>query len=109
MYLNEYNIAMNTIEVTDEFRLWLKKLKDIRAKTRILARIKNAEQGNFGDYKPLGNNLYEMRIHYAQGYRLYYTQQGKTIYFLLLGGDKSTQEKDIIKARNILLTIEDSL
>lgn len=94
--------GMNTIQKTDVFDKWLSKLQDIRAKARIFARINQAEQGNFGDHKFIADNLYEMRIHYGPGYRIYYTRQDDIIYLLLVGGDKSTQQKDISKARALL-------
>ena len=89
---------MNIIEQTEEFSDWLRSLRDIRGKARILARIKNAEAGNFGDHKPVGDGVMEMRIDFGPGYRLYYGRRGKIVYLLLCGGDKSTQEKDIARA-----------
>ena len=63
---------MYIIEKTDEFDKWLRKLKDIRAKTKILFRIQRIEQyGNFGDCEPVGEGISELRIHYAKGYRVY--------------------------------------
>ena len=64
---------MNVIQKTDYFDKWLKKLKDIRAKAKILTRLKNAELGNLGDYKSLGGGISEMKIDYGPGYRLYFT------------------------------------
>lgn len=65
---------------------------------RFLQRITAAEEGNFGDCEPVGEGVSEMRIHYGPGYRLYFTRRGETIYFLMVGGDKSTQKRDIRKA-----------
>lgn len=92
---------MNTLNQTLAFKKWLKKLKDIQAKLRIIKRIQQAEDGNFGDCKQLDGGLYEMRIHIGSGYRVYYMRQGDIVYLLVLGGDKSTQQKDIEKARTM--------
>lgn len=96
---------MNVINRTKEFDKWLDKLQDEKAQIAIFRRILRAKQGNFGDYKSVGQNLYEMRISVGQGYRVYYTKTGQTIYLLVLGGNKSTQEKDIAKAKNLLKNI----
>lgn len=92
---------MFIINTTDEFRNWLKSLRDSVAKASILARLKRASLGNFGDYKSLGGGVYEMRISVGKGYRIYYAQQDKVIYLILTGGDKSTQSKDIKLAQEI--------
>lgn len=92
---------MNILNQTLAFKKWLKKLKDIQAKLRIIKRIEQAKDGNFGDCKPLDGGLYEMRIHISAGYRVYYMRQGDIVYLLVLGGDKSTQQHDIEKARAI--------
>lgn len=80
------------------FESWLAGLKDRTAKARILARLKSAAFGNFGDCKPIGEGLSEMRVHVGAGYRVYYMRKGQTVYLLLMGGSKSTQKKDIEKA-----------
>ncbi len=90
------------IEMTGVFDEWLKKLKDKGAVNRILARIYRMEHGNLGDVKPVGENLFEARLFFGPGYRLYYTLRGQTIILLLCGGDKSTQAKDIEKAQRIM-------
>jgi putative addiction module killer protein len=89
---------MFTFVMSDEFRGWLSVLSDSRAKARILSRIRNAELGNFGDYKPVGSGLYEMRIHDGPGYRLYYARHNEVVFLLILAGDKSTQSRDIRRA-----------
>jgi putative addiction module killer protein len=89
---------MNSFEKSPQFDDWLKAVKDIKAKVRILHRLTAAEQGNFGDTQPVGEGVSEMRIHYGPGYRLYYTRKESTIYLLLIGGDKSTQKRDIRRA-----------
>jgi putative addiction module killer protein len=83
------------LEKTEAFDAWLRSLKDRTGKLRILARLTSAEQGNFGDFAPVGGDVFEMRIHYGPGYRVYYTRRGTTVYLLLIGGDKSTQKRDI--------------
>lgn len=93
---------MNTIKMTKEFQEWLYKLKNMEAKAHILRRIERAKANNFGDYKMLADNLYEMRIYNGPGYRVYYTQLDSVIYLLLLGGDKSSQTSDIEKAKAML-------
>ncbi|MBN6710518.1 type II toxin-antitoxin system RelE/ParE family toxin [Haemophilus haemoglobinophilus] len=91
---------INQIIITEHFAKWLKKLKNPIAKAAVARRIKSAEKGNFGDHKNLSgtDGLFEMRIDTGKGYRIYYAQQGKVIYILLYGGDKSTQQLDIEKA-----------
>jgi len=92
---------MYKIKETIYFSKWLRKLKDIQGKVTILRRIKRIKEGNFGDYKSIGDNIYELRITVGAGYRVYYTQRGDEIIILLLGGDKSTQSKDIAKAKKL--------
>lgn len=93
---------MYIVEKTDEFDKWLRKLKDIRARTKILFRIQRIEQnGNFGDCEPIGEGISELRIHYAKGYRVYLKEYGEKIVLLLSAGDKSTQQKDIVNAKQI--------
>jgi len=86
---------MNTIHSTEEFREWLSGLKDLKARARIIARIRQASLGNFGDAKPLEGGISEMRIDFGPGYRIYYGREGRAVYLLLSGGDKSTQRRDI--------------
>ena len=93
---------MYIIEKTPEFDKWLRKLRDQRAKAKILFRIQRIEeQGNFGDCEPIGQGMSELRIHYAKGYRIYLKEKNGTIVVLLNGGDKSTQSKDINKAKEL--------
>ncbi|MFN3635337.1 MAG: type II toxin-antitoxin system RelE/ParE family toxin [Rhizobium rhizophilum] len=88
---------MNRFESSEPFDAWLRSLKDRTGKLRILARLTSAEQRNFGDCAPVGGDVFEMRVHYGPGYRVYYTRRGTTVYLLLIGGDKSTQKRDINK------------
>ena len=96
------------IEKTHEFDRWLRKLKDIRAKSKIIFRIQKLENDeHFGDTKSVGDGIRELRINYAKGYRVYFKLKDKRIIILLIGGDKSTQQKDIEKAKKIWKTIKD--
>lgn len=93
---------MYFIEKTIEFDKWLRKLKDFRAKAKILFRIQKLEnQEHFGDYKPVGDGISELKINYAKGYRIYFKETDGKIIILLIGGDKSTQQKDIEKAKEL--------
>lgn len=101
-----YTAAMNTFLRTDEFDAWLAGLKDNVARARIIHRIRSAEHGNFGDCEPVGEGVSEMRIHVGPGYRAYYTRRGAVIYLLLLGGDKSSQKRDIKRAIEMARTLD---
>lgn len=90
-----------SIRTTEAFDQWFSRLRDRRAKARILARIDRFESGNPGDIKSLGDGVSEMRISHGPGYRIYYTQRGDVIVILLCGGDKSTQTRDIKKAKEM--------
>ena len=98
---------MYLIQQTEVFTKWLHKLKDIKAKVTIVRRIERAKNGNFGDFKSLGSEVYELRITTGPGYRVYYTIKGGKLVLLLVGGDKSTQAKDIEKAKKIKEEQED--
>ena len=92
---------MNTIRETNHFSDWLEKLKDKQGKARILARVQSAKFGHFGDCKPVGEGVSEMRIHFGPGYRIYFAQQGAQVYLLILGGGKRDQKSDIERAKTI--------
>jgi putative addiction module killer protein len=95
-------LLMYFIEKTVEFDNWLRKLKDIRAKAKILFRILKIENNeHFGDCEPVGDEIRELRINYAKGYRVYFKEKDGKIILLLIGGDKSTQQRDIEKAKEI--------
>jgi putative addiction module killer protein len=94
---------MYIIEKTDEFDKWLRKLKDLRAKAKILFRIQKIETDeHFGDCEPVGDGIRELKIDYAKGYRVYFKESDGKIIILLIGGDKSSQQRDIDKAKEIL-------
>ncbi len=86
---------MIEIRKTNIFLKWLDGLTDIRARARILARIERLTGGNPGDVQPVGEGVSELRINYGPGYRVYYKKHVRKVIFLLAGGDKSTQTKDI--------------
>ncbi len=94
---------MNTIKRTRAYVDWFLRLHDQKAKDRIDNRIIRARKGNFGDHHSLGDGVSEMRIDYGPGYRIYFAQEGNTVYLLLLGGDKRNQNDDIKKAKAMWL------
>ncbi len=81
------------------FSEWLDSLRDRLARARIRKRLSRVELGNLGDYKAVGEGVYELRIDYGPGYRVYYANIDLIIILLLFGGDKDTQEKDIEQAK----------
>ena len=81
------------------FDRWFADLRDKRAVARILARLDRLAVGNPGDVKPVGEGISEMRIDYGPGYRVYFLQRGLLLIVLLCGGDKSTQDRDIARAK----------
>jgi putative addiction module killer protein len=85
-------------EMLLKFDSWLSGLRDGVTKSRLLARLRKVQLGNLGDIKPVGEGVFEMRIFYGAGYRLYFVLRGSEILVLLAGGDKSTQSTDIQKA-----------
>ncbi len=86
------------IRQTGLFAKWLRGLRDVRARARVLVRVERLGAGNPGDVKSVGHGVYELKIDYGPGYRVYYKQQGRAIVILLSGGDKRTQAKDIKRA-----------
>lgn len=100
---------MYFIEKTAEFDKWLRKLKDLRAKAKILFRVQKLERDeHFGDCKSVGDGIRELKINYAKGYRVYFKEDDGKIIILLIGGDKSTQQKDIEKAKKIAQQISNT-
>ena len=98
---------MYFIEKTTEFDKWFRKLNDLRAKAKILFRIQKIENDeHFGDWEPVGNGIRELKIDYAKGCRVYFKESNRKIIILLIGGDKSTQQRDIEKAKEILKRIK---
>ncbi|NET40037.1 MAG: type II toxin-antitoxin system RelE/ParE family toxin [Cyanothece sp. SIO1E1] len=97
---------MFEIRQTEIFANWFKSLRDRRAKARIQARIDRMELGNFGDVAPVGEGVSELRIHYGPGYRVYFVQRNSVVIVLLSGGDKSSQNSDIKKAKELAKQLE---
>jgi putative addiction module killer protein len=97
---------MIEIRQTEEFSSWFKKLKDKTARVKIAIRIRRISLGNFGDVKPVGEGISELRLNYGPGYRVYFVQRDLQLIILLAGGDKTTQSADIKKAKKIALEIE---
>jgi len=94
------------IQQTDHFANWLVKLRDVRAKARILARLDSVRLGNLGDARSIGDGISEMRIDVGPGYRVYFTRRHRILVILLCGGNKSTQTKDIARAKSMAQEIE---
>jgi putative addiction module killer protein len=95
------------VRQTAVFSKWLHALKDVRARTRIAARIDRLSLGNPGDVRPVGDGVSELRIDYGPGYRVYFAQRGRTLVILLCGGDKCTQDWDIKAARALARELGD--
>lgn len=83
----------------EPFIKWLFSLRDIQVRKRIETRLLRLEQGNYGDVKPIGKGLSELRLFFGSGYRVYFGEQENRIIILLCGGDKSSQQKDIKEAK----------
>ena len=79
------------------FRRWIRGLRDRSAVARINARLRNVSLGNAGDARPVGDGLFEMRVHHGPGYRLYFLREGAAVV-LVCGGDKGSQQRDIERA-----------
>lgn len=90
---------MLDIRQTETFAKWRSKLKDDQARAAIALRLARLGFGHAGDAAPVGDGISELRIHYGPGYRIYFQRRGEMIIVLLCGGDKSTQAKDIKKAK----------
>lgn len=87
-----------TDDDVEPYVAWLGALPDRQAKARIVVRVNRMAGGNLGDVKPVGDGVWEARIDYGPGYRLYYAQAGRRLILLLIVGDKRTQQSDIAKA-----------
>lgn len=86
---------MLEIRKTEEFKAWLDALNDLMGRAKIQARIKRLAEGNQGNVKSVGSKVFEMKIDFGPGHRIYYAKQENTVYLLLIGGSKRTQVKDI--------------
>ena len=102
VYPTGYIQSVYQVQQSDVFSRWLAALRDARAKARVIARIDSAKFGNLGDAKSVGGGVHEMRVHVGAGYRIYFARIGKVVLLLLCGGDKSSQVRDIARARRLL-------
>lgn len=82
---------------TNHFRTWLSSLP-LATKARAQVRLLRVEEGNLGDWKSVGKGVFELRLHFESGIRIYFGKEGKNLILLITGGSKSTQRKDIQKA-----------
>ena len=99
---------MISIQETDNFKAWIRNLKDRIAQAIINARIRRISAGNFGDCKPVSDGISELVIDFGPGYRVYFTKRDKTIIILLCGGNKSSQARDIEAAKQIAKNIKEA-
>ncbi len=88
-----------SLEQSDDFVRWLKKLRDREGRLRILKRLRRLSDGQLGDCQPVGEGVHELRMFFGPGYRVYFAQQGDSIILLLAGGDKDSQAGDIARAK----------
>ena len=95
MEINEYTTRTGA----NPYRKWFDGLRDIKVKARIETRLHRLELGNFGDCKSVGDGVFELRLHFGSGYRVYFGKDGNSVVLLLLGGNKSSQPNDIKAAQ----------
>jgi hypothetical protein len=95
-----------TVNRLDEFSQWLKGLKDVNTRLRLIKRLRKVQLGNLGDVQAVGQGVYEMREHFGPGWRMYYIQRGNTLIVMLGGGDKSSQQGDIQRAIQLANSLE---
>lgn len=88
-----------SLEQSDDFVRWLKKLRDVTGRARILKRLRRLADGQFGDCEPVGEGVHELRMFFGPGYRVYFKQHGDVVILLLVGGDKDSQAGDIARAK----------
>jgi len=94
------------LEQTLVFKNWISSKNVKPFKVRLLARFERIKNGNFGDYKKIANDLFELRFFFSGGFRVYYTIRNQRVVLLLVGGDKSSQTGDIKKAKALLKNLE---
>jgi putative addiction module killer protein len=92
---------MFELRESEQFKTWREGISDVRARAAIAARLNRLATGLTGDVKPVGEGVIELRIDYGPGYRIYFQRRGRVLILLLFGGDKSTQSKDIAKAKRV--------
>jgi len=94
-------MPMFEVQATDVFHEWIAGFADRVTAAVILRRIDRVRAGLLGDVKPVGDGVSELRIDYGPGYRVYFVRRGKALILLLCGGDKSSQDRDIKKAKEM--------
>ena len=92
---------MLELKQTETFRDWRTRIRDQRTRALIASRLDRLAFGNAGDVKPVGEGISELRIDFGPGYRIYFQRRGNSLILLLCGGDKSTQAKDIQRAKRL--------
>jgi putative addiction module killer protein len=92
---------MVNLKQTETFRKWERRLRDRKARAAVAARLFRLANGLAGDVSPVGGGVSELRIHYGPGYRVYFCRRGSEVILLLCGGDKSSQDRDIEKAKQL--------
>ena len=97
----DYNSVVVEIRQTEVYARWFRRLRDRQARVRIDSRIRRMSLGNFGDARPVGEGVSEIRIDYGPGYRVYYAQRGQALVVILAGGDKDSQDRDIQRALDL--------
>ena len=97
---------MFSIKPLPEFIAWLDRVPDAAVRGVVAARIKRLERGLMGDVAPVGGGVSELRIHFGAGWRLYFTQRGKMMIVLLVGGSKRTQKADIRRAKSLAALLD---
>lgn len=102
-----YKGQVISLEQSAEFTRWLKNLRDRDGRVRILKRLRRLGDGQFGDVKPVGDGVHELRMFFGPGYRAYFMQQGDTVILLLVGGDKDSQAGDIARAKALARKVRD--
>ncbi len=101
MYLMGYNQVSIEIRQTEHYARWFASLRDRTARARIDIRIRRLSLGSFGDVKPVGSGVSELRVDHGPGYRIYFVQRGTQLVVLLAGGDKGSQSRDIAMAHEL--------
>ena len=84
---------------SEPFNTWYRSIRDTNTKHRIQRRLERLKEGNFGDCVPVGEGVFELRFHFGPGYRVYFGEIGNKIVIVLCGGDKSSQQRDIERAK----------
>lgn len=101
MYEVEHLLSANGVDI---YQAWLDSVRDIRTKARITARVDRASLGHFGVTEPIGDGVFEMKLDFGPGYRLYYALEDQKVIFLLGGGSKDRQQNDINQAKALWIT-----